>query len=114
MGTNFNDVSAVKFGSTNASFKVASETEINAVAPAGTGTVEVTVTTAGGSRAAGPSDDFDYRPSVMSVEPDYGPSTGGTDITITGTNFDEVSEVKFGSTNAASFEVITEDEISAV
>jgi hypothetical protein len=49
-GQNFAKVSAVKFGATPAaSFAVASEGTINAVAPAGTGTVPASVTTVAGT-----------------------------------------------------------------
>ena len=115
-GTNFNEVTAVKFGSSNAaSFKVESDTKITAVAPAGTGAVHVTVTTAkGGNSPIGSSDDFDYRPAVTTLEPEYGAPAGGTHVTITGTNFNEVGAVEFGSRDAASFKVESETKIIAV
>jgi sugar lactone lactonase YvrE len=63
-GTRFTEVNAVKFGSTNAtSFTVKSETSITAVAPAGTGTVDVTVTTEAGTSAATTADQFTYGPT---------------------------------------------------
>ena len=47
-GTNFTGATAVKFGATNAaSFTVNSATSITATSPAGSGTVDVTVTTVG-------------------------------------------------------------------
>jgi alpha-tubulin suppressor-like RCC1 family protein len=114
-GTNFNEVGAVKFGSSNAvSFKVESETTITAVAPAGTGTVEVTVTTPGGTSPTGLADKFSYEPNISKLEPNYGPPAGGTHVTITGTNFNEVSAVKFGSVAAISFKVESETTIEAV
>lgn len=49
-GQNFAEVSAVSFGSSAAtSFTVASETTINALAPAGSGSVPITVTTPAGT-----------------------------------------------------------------
>jgi hypothetical protein len=60
-GTSFEEVSAVKFGGSNAaSFKVLSETSIEAVSPEGTGTVDVTVTTPAGTSPMGTSDQFTY------------------------------------------------------
>jgi DNA-binding beta-propeller fold protein YncE len=60
-GTNFANVTEVRFGSTKAtSFTVNSETSISAVAPVGTGAVEVTVSTGAGESSAGEADRFSY------------------------------------------------------
>jgi hypothetical protein len=60
-GTGFTGATAVKFGSSNAaSFTVNSATSITAVSPAGTGTVDVTVTTSEGTSVASPADQFSY------------------------------------------------------
>ncbi len=62
-GTNFNEAAAVEFGSSGAtSFEVTSATSITAVAPAGAGTVEVSVTTSGGTSATSAGDEFSYVP----------------------------------------------------
>jgi heme-binding NEAT domain protein len=54
-------VTAVRFGSTLASFSIVnSATSITAVSPNGTGTVDVTVTTAGGTSATSAADQFTY------------------------------------------------------
>ena len=114
-GFGFTGVKAVKFGATDAkSFDVESENKITAVSPAGSGTVDVTVETAAGTSPTVRDDEFDYAPSVYEMQPHAGFPAGGTTVTITGTNFNEVSAVKFGSTNAASFEVLSESKIKAV
>ncbi|MGW2400674.1 YVTN family beta-propeller repeat protein [Kitasatospora sp. NPDC001664] len=60
-GTGLSGASSVKFGSTEASsFSVATDNRLTAVAPAGTGTVDVTVTTPGGSSATSAADRFTY------------------------------------------------------
>ncbi|MEA4893237.1 MAG: Ig-like domain-containing protein [Peptococcaceae bacterium] len=61
-GTNFTGATAVKFGSADAaSYTVDSATQITAVSPAGgTGTVDITVTTAGGTSATSEADQFTY------------------------------------------------------
>lgn len=52
-------------------------------------------------------------PEVTLVSPPFGPVTGGTIVTITGKNFSNASEVKFGSTAAAAFTVDSDTEITA-
>ena len=61
-GTGFTGATAVNFGSTAAtSFTINSDTSITAVSPAGSaGTVDITVTTTGGTSATGSADQFTY------------------------------------------------------
>src|SRR5258708_440075 len=60
-GTNFSGATAVSFGNNAAaSFTVNSATQITATSPAGVGTVDVTVTTAGGTSAISSGDRFTY------------------------------------------------------
>ncbi len=116
-GTNFTGATAVKFGSTNAaSYTVNSSTQITATAPAGTaGTVDITVTTAGGTSTTGASSRFTYMlaPTVSNISPSAGPTTGGTTVTITGTNLMGVSAVKFGGKNASGYTVVSLTQITA-
>ena len=99
-GTNFTSSSEVKFGA-NASEHVEFKNsgELVAKIPAGSGTVDVRVKTAGGTSPTGVPDEFTYRaiPTVSAVSPDEGPVAGGPTVTITGTNFTSSSEVKFGA-----------------
>jgi hypothetical protein len=117
-GTNFTGATTVKFGSANAkSFTVNSESSITAVSPAETaGTVDVTVTTPGGASAASAADQFTYLPlpTVTGVSPKEGSVTGGTSVTITGTNFGGATAVAFGSVSGTSFTVNSESSITAV
>jgi hypothetical protein len=53
-------------------------------------------------------------PMVTNVEPGTGSAAGGTAVTITGSNFVAVTEVKFGSRAAASFKVESSTKITAV
>jgi uncharacterized repeat protein (TIGR02543 family) len=60
-GTGFLSGATVKFGSSEATgVTVNGSTSISATSPAGTGTVDVTVTTPGGSSATGSPDHFTY------------------------------------------------------
>jgi alpha-tubulin suppressor-like RCC1 family protein len=51
---------------------------------------------------------------VTSVSPNRGTPLGGTTVNITGSNFSEVTAVKFGSTDATSYTVNSEASITAV
>jgi hypothetical protein len=53
-------------------------------------------------------------PEITGVSPTSGSVAGGTKVTITGTNFNAASEVKFGDIPATSFTVVSETEIAAV
>jgi alpha-tubulin suppressor-like RCC1 family protein len=117
-GTGFTETSAVKFGSSNAaSFTINSDTSITALSPAGTGLVDVTVTTPGtpgGTSPTSSADWFNYGPAVTKLKPTKGPVTGGTTVTIIGTNFTGATAVKFGATNATSFTVNSATSVTAV
>lgn len=98
-GTNFSPSSGrVWFGDVMAdSWTVVSATTIEAVAPPGVGVVDVTVeNSASGTRS--PPARYSYVAIVSGFSPTYGPSTGGTVVTIQGKNFDPASTVYFGST----------------
>ncbi len=116
-GTNFTGATGVKFGSTAAStFTVNTATSISATSPAGAAAaVDVTVTTPFGTTATSAADQFTYvsPPTVTSVVPNSGPIAGGTEVTITGTNFTGATVVNFGGTAAATFSVTNATNISA-
>ncbi|MGX0962453.1 hypothetical protein AB7M63_002902 [Bradyrhizobium japonicum] len=116
-GANLSGATAVTFGATAAAgFTVNSATQITATSPAGTGTVDVRVTTVGGTSASSAADQFSYAatPAVTSVAPNAGSTTGGTSVTITGTALSGATAVKFGATNATSFTVNSATSITAV
>ncbi|MEY4953873.1 MAG: hypothetical protein RL299_2297 [Pseudomonadota bacterium] len=114
-GTNFTGASAVSFGVTPAtSFTVVSAIRINAVAPAGTGTVNVRVTTGAGTSATSAANQFTYvpAPTVTSITPASGPVGGGTTVVITGTNFNDVFAIAFGNIGTAQFTVDSPTQIT--
>jgi hypothetical protein len=116
-GTNLTGATAVEFGASTASFTVRSATRIKATAPAGTGTVDVTVTTPEGTSAVSSADQFTYvppGPAVDVLNPAEGPVKGGTKVHIGGTNLSGATAVDFGSTSATSFTVISSTGIVAV
>jgi hypothetical protein len=117
IGSDLSGATVVDFGSVPAtSLMVNSDQSITAVSPPGAlGTVDVTVTTPGGTSPVDPSDQYNYTqriPKVTSVAPDSGPGAGGTTVTITGAGFSKVTAVDFGS-SAATFTVTSQRTITA-
>jgi sugar lactone lactonase YvrE len=106
----------VAFGSNEGkNVEVTSPTEAKATSPAASaGTVDVEVTTPGGTSAAGAGDKFTYGPppNVTGIQPNFGPTGGGTKVTITGTHFLGATSVTFGATAASEFKVESETQIS--
>src|ERR1700681_659502 len=100
-GTNLTGATAVAFGSgAGSSITVNGAGSLTVTAPAqAVGTVHVSVTTPSGSSPTGPADRFTSfaAPTVTAVSPNTGPSSGGTSVTVTGTNLGGASTVTFGS-----------------
>ena len=103
-GTGFKSGVVVKFGDTAGTVASATSTTLSVRTPASVaGVVVVTVTnTDGGTamRSAG----FTYiaasttgSPTVTSFSPSFGPIAGGTNVTVTGTNFKSGVIVRFGT-----------------
>jgi hypothetical protein len=121
-GTNLTGAS-VKFGSVAAtSVVVNSATSVTAKAPvvAAAGVVDVIVTTAGGSSAVVAGDKFTYTsvvvpvtPTVTSISPNAGASTGGTVVTINGSGFVAGATVKFGTLAGTGVTVVSATQIKA-
>ena len=117
-GTGFTGATAVDFGTTAATnLTVVSDTTITADSPAGTGVVDVTVTTPAGTSAPSPADQFTYTavvaPVVTGMSPTSGPTAGGTLVTITGTGFTGATAVDFGTTAATDLTVVNDTTITA-
>ncbi len=116
-GTNFSGATAVDFGPGHpASFTLKSATSITATSPAGSGTVDVTVTTPEGTSPTVAADEFTYppTPAVTKIAPMQGGTTGGTSVALTGSGFTGATAVSFGSTPASSFTVNSATSITAV
>ncbi len=114
-GTNFSTATNVNFGLSSASFIIDSNTQITATSPANSaGTVDITITTPYGTSTTSSADEFTYgnSPTVTGVSPSFGPTFGGTSVTITGTDFSDATDVHFGS-SSASFIVDNNNQITA-
>jgi hypothetical protein len=113
-GSGFTGTTGVDFGGTPArSFTVISDDAIQAVAPAGTGAVPVTVFGGSAPAAGTVVDQYTYQ-SVDSVSPSTGPSAGGTWVIVDGAGLTSATEVLFGSTPAPSFYVLSDSELEAL
>ncbi|MFD7229381.1 IPT/TIG domain-containing protein [Streptomyces sp. NPDC059881] len=111
-GTNLLNATTVRFGATSAAFSVVSATQITATAPPGsTGFAQVTVITPGGT-GGGAAFQYVALPTLTSLSPNQGPPTGGTTVTLTGTNLGDVTAVRFGTT-AAAFTIVSATQITA-
>ncbi len=122
-GTGLTGATAVTFGTVRATeVQVLSSYAIAAVAPAGAGTVDVTVTTAGGTSATGNADNYSYAtpqigassPAISAISPSTGPTAGGTLVTITGANLAGTYAVSFGGSPATNVTVVSPSEVTAV
>lgn len=105
-GSNFNAVTSVKFGNATVAVLSSTNNDISVRSPsvrdAGGAEVNVCVVTAAGQDCTSslpPDQQFDYRPNLTSVTGGPGPYTGGTPVTLGGTNLLEVNEVVFGDTS---------------
>jgi hypothetical protein len=98
-GSGFLGATRVQFGTADAlSFQVINDTHLYAVAPAGTGTVNVQVTTAAGTSAVVLWGRYRYGagPTITSISATGDKATGGTLLTITGTDLDGATGAYFG------------------
>ncbi|MER6127040.1 IPT/TIG domain-containing protein [Streptomyces sp. NPDC001795] len=127
-GSGFLNTSAVTFGAIGAgtAVTVVNDGQITVTPPAhGTftgslDTVDVTVTTPGGTSAVSLADQFTYyaAPAVSGISPTSGPA--GTNVTVTGSNLDSVSDVTFTLTtggtpiSASSFTSVSATQLIAV
>ena len=116
-GSGFVAGATVNFGGTAATnVTVASPTQITATVPAGSaGTVDVTVTTPGGTSTKTSADQFTYDPvpAVTAVSPATGSTAGGTAVTVTGTGFVPGTTVRVGSSAATTVQVSSATQLTA-
>ena len=112
VGSGFTGATAVTFGGAPASsFSVDSDTQISALSPPGSGSVEVAVKVPA-------SNLFVYvgaaQPVVTAVNPSGGSESGGDAVTITGSGFTGATAVSFGQANAPGLTVLSDTLITCV
>ncbi|MFI7503296.1 IPT/TIG domain-containing protein [Streptomyces sp. NPDC049687] len=112
-GANLAGTTSVRFGSRVAAIQSVTDTAVTVVVPGApsSGPVSVTVITPVGN-ANGLIFSYLDAPSLTAVSPNTGPTSGGTEVTITGANLATTQEVIFGNTSAA-YVVISDQRISA-
>ncbi|MDH6628972.1 hypothetical protein M2271_006807 [Streptomyces sp. LBL] len=113
-GTGLSTATSVSFGATPATPTVVSDSQLSVVVPAGAaaGSVGVSVTTAGGTNN-GLTYTYIDDPTIGTISPTSGSTSGGTAVTITGTNLSSTESVTFDGV-AAPFSVINATTLSAV
>ena len=112
-GRGFLPGARVLFGSRAAATTYVSPTTLTAVVPAGSGAVDVTVSTLLGRSVAVPAGRYTYQgPTLTAISPKTGTAAGGTVVTITGWNFTGATKVAFGA-KAATFTVTSAEKIVA-
>ena len=115
-GTNFAAGATVTFGSAAATnVTVVNGTTITATTPAGSaGAVTVTVTNPG-SQSGSLNNAFTYivLPTISGVSPNTGSTSGGTSVTISGSNFAAGASVTFGANPATNVVVVSSTSITA-
>ena len=117
-GGNFAGATAVDFGTTPArGFSVVSHNVIIARSPAGSGVVDVTVTTPAGPSATSSKDQFTYNgtrvPVVIHLVPGHGRPAGGTVVTIIGNDLEGATAVHFGANAATDVTVFSHHLVTA-
>lgn len=118
-GSAFSGATAVNFGANPAvTFNVDADTQITALTPPGTGSVNISVTTPDGSTSVTLPTQFTYAvapipPQITGISPATGTPAGGTSVVITGAGFTGTGAVKFGPTAAAGFSVDSDTQITA-
>jgi hypothetical protein len=121
LGSNFTAATSVEFGGVAADFQVLSDDTILAYSPeyaAGSGTVDVTVTSDGGTSSTSGADHFTFSSAspaaVSSLSTSSGGSNGGTLVTITGTGFTGATGVSFGGVQSPDWVVNSDTQITAL
>ncbi|WP_405891299.1 IPT/TIG domain-containing protein [Streptomyces sp. NBC_00133] len=109
-GTNLANASAVKFGSKQATITANTPTSVTVGSPSGSGVVDVTVTTSGGT--SNPLSFFYIgAPFKSALSATSGATAGGNTVTINGTGLSTATAVNFGA-NAATPTVLSDSQLS--
>lgn len=110
-GSNLTNVLSVAFNGTSASFTNGTAELLMAFVPTNAVDGPISITTAGGTVISGEAFDILHPPSIVNLNPSSG--SIGALVEITGSNFVEVAEVRFGGI-AAAFTNVTSQLIATI
>ena len=113
-GRNLSTATSVAFGSNSATPAVINDGQLSVVVPAGTstGSVNVSVTTGGGTDY-GPTYVYVDAPTITNISPSSGSTLGGDTVTINGTGYQKTMSVTFDGINSP-FGVVNSTTITAI
>lgn len=114
-GTGLSGVTQVRFGAkAGARLAVLSDTELSVISPSGRGTVHLTAISPTGASAMSEDAVFRYVPSpkLTRLSATKGSTNGGATVTITGSDFVDVTQVLFGSTPGVDVQVVSESSLT--
>jgi hypothetical protein len=112
-GSNFTGATAVNLGTFAASsFTVVSATQITAVVPAGAVTGTLSVINASGTGTSTGTFTVLKAPAVTGMNPTSGKA--GDTVTLTGSGFTGTTSVKFGTLAATTFNVASDNSLTAI
>jgi hypothetical protein len=93
---------------------IANEGDITEIDAAVQATIAQVTSITAADTAAATADPGAEPPTVSGVSPSTGSIAGGTEVTVTGTGFEGATSVNFGTTAAASFTVVSDDELTVL
>jgi uncharacterized repeat protein (TIGR01451 family) len=108
-GLNFTGAASLLFNTAGAGFNVTASNSISAVIPADATTGPLTVIAPAGVIIS--TNNFRVLPNITGFSPQLGPV--GTQVTVLGTSFLNVSDVSFNNTHATNFTVVSSTEVRA-
>ncbi|GGQ67908.1 hypothetical protein GCM10010166_42370 [Couchioplanes caeruleus subsp. azureus] len=117
-GTNLASTSTVRFGGTNAPFRVVGPTQLAVTTPRSneSGVVDVTVTNPAGTSVPSLAAQFTYHPppTVTGLSTPTALTIGGTLVTLTGTALTGATAVRLGTVYAQSLRVLSPTSLQFV
>ncbi len=115
-GTSLTGATAVTFGGVAAgALTVVNATTVTATTPAhAAGAVDVAITTPGGTATRASSFTYLLLPTITSLAASSGTASGGTGITVTGTNLTGATGLTFDGVAATSVNVVNSTTVTAV